>query len=268
MSSNVNTLLSQPIGVFDSGVGGLSVLSHIHQKLRNENLVYVADSGFAPYGDKDPAFVIERCLHICQFFADLPVKAIVVACNTATAAAVSVLRQSFSLPIIGIEPGIKPALQKSRSGIIGVLATTETLKSKKFADLLARHTEHKIITQNCPGLVEEIEGMNLEGPRLRALLTQYLTPLLDAQADTLVLGCTHYAFIAPLIQDIAGPQVTLIDTGEPVANELARRLQQAALLTTENRPGYQHFYSSASPAQTKAVFERLWGGEIDVLALP
>lgn len=264
----MSDLLAQPIGVFDSGVGGLSVLSHIHQKLRNENLVYVADSGFAPYGDKDPSLVFERCLHICQFFAGLPVKAVVVACNTATAAAIAELRQRFTFPIIGIEPGVKPALQKSRSGVIGVLATTETLKSKKFADLLARHPESKILSQSCPGLVEEIEQMNLHSPRLRELLIRYLNPLLDAHADTLVLGCTHYAFIAPLIQDIAGPEVSLIDTGEPVANELVRRLQQACLLSNETRPGYQRFYSSGAPAQAQIIFERLWGGAVDVFALP
>lgn len=259
---------SSPIGIFDSGVGGLSVLSHIHQKLRNEDLIYVADSHFAPYGEKGETFVTERALYISRFFFKVPVKAIVVACNTATAAAVSVLRQHYSLPIIGIEPGVKPAVSMSRTGVIGVLATTETLKSKKFADLLAPFADHKIIAQKCPGLVEEIEIMNLEGPKLRELVTAYVAPLLAANVDTLVLGCTHYSFIAPLIQEIAGKEVTLIDTGEPVANELVRRLQQRNLLSTENRPGTQRFYTSASPAEVRPVFARLWGGEVNVFALP
>lgn len=259
---------SDPIGVFDSGVGGLSVLSHIHNKLRNEDLIYVADSQFAPYGEKGEAFVTERALYISRFFLDMHVKAIVIACNTATAAAVAVLRQHYSLPIIGIEPGVKPAISKSRTGVIGVLATTETIKSKKFADLLAPYTGHKIIAQKCPGLVEEIEIMNLEGPKLRELVTAYVTPMLAANVDTLVLGCTHYSFIAPLIQEIAGKEVTLIDTGEPVANELIRRLQQLDLLSTQHRTGTQRFYTSASPTKTRSVFAHLWGGELNVLALP
>ena len=258
-----------PIGVFDSGVGGLSVLQHIHNKLRNENAVYIADSKFAPYGDRGSDFVESRSLQLARCLAELPVKALVVACNTATAAAVSRLRAEFSMPVIGIEPGIKPAVAQSITGIIGVLATSETLKSKRFASLLGRYRdERQIFTQQCPGLVEEIEAMRFDGLVLRQLVTQYLQPMLCAGVDTIVLGCTHYSFIRPLIQEIAGVSVRLIDTGEAVSNELCRRLAENNLLSPAERAKIPQFYSSDLSTHTLQTFACFWGGDFDVIELP
>lgn len=258
-----------PIGIFDSGVGGLSVLQHIHNKLRNENAVYIADSKFAPYGDRGSDFVECRSLQIARCLADVPVKALVVACNTATAAAVTRLRTEFSMPVIGIEPGIKPAVALSEKGVIGVLATSETLKSKKFASLLSRcRDERQIFTQQCPGLVEEIEAMRFDGSVLRQLVQQYLQPMLNAGVDTIVLGCTHYAFIRPLIQEVAGASVRLIDTGEAVSNELHRRLADNKLLSFAERAEKPQFYSSDSSPHVLQTFSCFWGGEFDIIELP
>ena len=261
---------SQPIGVFDSGVGGLSVLRHVQAHLPNEHLVYVADSQFTPYGEKGEAFVIERTLHIARFLVEQPVKALVVACNTATAAAVAVLRSSFpSLPIVGIEPGIKPAVALSKTGVVGVLATSDTASSDKYARLVSRYAGYKVITQPCPGLVDEIEAVNLDGQRLRLLLKQYLRPMLEAQADTIVLGCTHYSFIAPLIQEGAGAAVQLVDTGAPVAAELARRLGAMDLLqSVEGNTVSHRFYTSAEPARMTPILAHYWGSDPVVSSLP
>jgi len=258
---------SSPIGVFDSGVGGLSVLRHVHQQLPHENLVYVADSQFAPYGEKGEAFVIERALCISRFLVDLPVKALVVACNTATAAAVAELRKTFSVPIVGIEPGVKPAASLSKTGVVGVLATRETVSSDKYAQLVSSYGGQKVITQPCPGLVDEIEAMNLDGYKLRSLLTRYLAPILEAQADTLVLGCTHYSFIAPLIQEISGPEVQLVDTGAPVAAELSRRLGERGLQSLEENKKPPRFYTSALPAQMEPILAHFWGETAEILPL-
>jgi glutamate racemase len=259
---------SSPIGVFDSGVGGLSVLRHVHQQLPHENLVYVADSQFAPYGEKGEAFVIERALCISRFLVDLPVKALVVACNTATAAAVAELRKTFPVPIVGIEPGVKPAVCLSKTGVVGVLATRETVSSEKYARLVSSYGGQEVITQPCPGLVDEIEAMNFDGQQLRSLLTRYLAPMLEAQVDTLVLGCTHYSFIAPLIQEISGPGVRLVDTGAPVAAELSRRLRESGLLGLEENTKPPRFYTSAPPIRMKPIFAHFWGETAEVLPLP
>lgn len=259
---------SSPIGVFDSGVGGLSVLRHVQQQLPHENLVYVADSQFAPYGDKGQAFVIERALCLSRFLVDLPVKALVVACNTATAAAVAELRKTFPLPIVGIEPGVKPAMRLSKTGVVGVLATQETVSSDKYAQLLLSYGGQKVITQPCPGLVDEIEAMNLGGHRLRSLLTRYLAPMLEAQADTVVLGCTHYSFIAPLIQEISGPEIHLVDTGAPVAAELSRRLAEQGLLNLEGKKKLARFYTSALPERVAPILAHFWGETGEISPLP
>lgn len=260
---------SNPIGIFDSGVGGLSVLREIRRELPGEDLLYVADSGHAPYGDKSGQMIDARSMTIAEFLLSQHAKAIVVACNTATSAAVESLRGRFSVPIVAMEPAVKPAAAHTKSGVIGVLATSGTLGSNNFAKLHERFgAEVKILAQPCPGLVEQVEAGDLSGDKTRALIEKYLVPLLAQQADTIVLGCTHYPFIAPLIQEIAGPTVAIIDPAPAVARELRRRLASAHLLSSGHRAGTELFWSSAKPDTAQPVISQLWGMDIEVQSLP
>ncbi|MDY7537726.1 glutamate racemase [Undibacterium sp. 5I1] len=224
------------IGVFDSGIGGLSVLQHIRKDLPHEHVIYFADSGFAPYGDKPESLIVERSLAVAQFLTEHSCKALVVACNTATAAAIKALRQAYpDLNLVGVEPGLKPAAQQSQNGIVGVLATQATLQSEKFTalrDQLSAETGVQFFSQACVGLVNQIEKAELHSAETVRLLHQYLTPLLQQGADTIVLGCTHYPFVAELILKIIAefktgnpqPSVKLIDTGKAVSKQLTRLL--------------------------------------------
>ncbi|MDE1165072.1 MAG: glutamate racemase [Pseudomonas sp.] len=248
-----------PIGVFDSGVGGLSVLGEISRLLPAESLLYVADCGHIPYGEKSPAFIRERCAQVADFFLEQGAKALVLACNTATVAAVADLRERHPLwPIVGMEPAVKPAAAATRSGVVGVLATTGTLQSAKFAALLDRFANDvKVITQPCPGLVELIEAGDLHSPVLRELLAGYVQPLLDAGCDTLILGCTHYPFLKPLLSQMIPPTIILIDTGAAVARQLQRLLEKDQLLA--NGPARQaQFWTSASPEHFRNILPTLW----------
>ena len=260
---------ANPIGVFDSGVGGLSVLREIRRELPGEDLLYVADSGYAPYGDKPAQLIEARSIAIAEFLVSQRAKAIVVACNTATGAAIEMLRTRFPLPIVAMEPAVKPAAANTKSGVIGVLATGNTLASENFERLHARFgTGVEILVQACPGLVEQVEAGDLSGDQTRALLEQYVLPLLERQADTLVLGCTHYPFLAPLIREIAGPSVAIIDPSAAIARELRRRLADAGLLSHEPCAGTERFWSSAMPDRVQPVISQLWRAGIEVWSLP
>ena len=258
-----------PVGVFDSGVGGLSVLREIRQLLPDERLLYVADSGHVPYGDKTPEFIRQRSQQIAGFLLDQGAKALVVACNTATAAAVVSLRETWPrLPIIGMEPAVKPAAAATRSGVVGVLATTGTLQSAKFAALLDRFASNvRVITQPCPGLVERIEAGELDSPATRELLHELVMPLLAQGCDTLILGCTHYPFIKPLLRQMVPESVSLIDTGEAVARHLQRLLTERSLLA-QQRSGTDAFWSSRDTEKLSAVLPILWGKADLVSPLP
>lgn len=257
---------ARPVGIFDSGVGGISVLQHIHALLPTEDLLYYADSLHAPYGSKSPEFICERAFAITDFLIAQGAKALVVACNTATAAAVDKLRTHYNLPIIGMEPAVKPAATASKSGIIGVLATVGTLKSAQFAALLEHYGQHvRVVTQACPGLVECIERGELESAATRNLVASYVAPLLDAGVDTIVLGCTHYPFVRKLIAEIAGPQVALIDTGAAVARQLMHRLEDTDLLEAGLGIGYVKFWTNSPAPDAERVIECLWGRLASVL---
>jgi glutamate racemase len=227
-----------PIGVFDSGVGGLSVLRHIRAQLPHEHLVYFADSGHAPYGDKTEQFVVDRALAVTDFLLEHGAKALVVACNTATVAAIKAVRARYpELPVVGVEPGLKPAAAATRNGKVGVLATARTLKGEKFLQLreqISAATRAEFLLQPAVGLVDQIELGDLEAPAIGAMLEQYIAPLLDQGADTLVLGCTHYPFVKSGIEGVlsahARQDVVLIDTGDAVARQLGRLLEGAGLL--------------------------------------
>ncbi|MQA37661.1 glutamate racemase [Rugamonas aquatica] len=227
-----------PIGVYDSGVGGLSVLRHIRAQLPAEDLIYFADSGHAPYGEKTEQYVVDRALLVAAFLLERGIKALVVACNTATVAAIKAVRARYpDLPVVGVEPGLKPAAAITRSGKVGVLATARTLKGEKFLQLreqISATTRAEFLLQPCIGLVDQIELGDLETPAIAALLEQYVAPLLEQGADTLVLGCTHYPFVQKGIEHVlrehGHPDVTLIDTGDAVARQLVRLLDAGGLL--------------------------------------
>lgn len=258
-----------PIGVFDSGVGGLSVLKHIRELMPHENLIYVADSKHAPYGNQTPEFIQSRSYHLADFLLRQGAKALVVACNTATAAAVAGLRERYpDLLIIGMEPAVKPAVAATKTGVVGVLATTGTLKSAQFAALLEHYGQGvQVVTQACIGLVECVEKGELNSPSTRALLKQYVQPLLDAKADTIVLGCTHYPFLRPLIEDLVGKDVVLIDTGAAVANHLKNRLDENQLLCVSYKAGTVSFWSNNQVPDPDKVFSALWGAKVSVTHL-
>jgi glutamate racemase len=259
-----------PIGIFDSGVGGLSVLHHIREELPQEDLLYVADSAHAPYGGKTPEQIQARSLALAGFLHGQGAKALVIACNTATAAAAALLRERFDIPIVGMEPAVKPAVAATRSGVVGVLATSGTLKSARFAALLESYGQGvRVVTQSAHGLVECVERGEIESQATRELLWQYLEPLLEEGADTLVLGCTHYPFLRRPIESLVGDRVAIIETGPAVARQLRRRLESAGLAREEGSPGHARFWSSGDVGLGKAVIERLWGrSEVDLAAFP
>lgn len=248
-----------PIGVFDSGVGGLSVLEEISRLLPQESLLYVGDCGHIPYGEKSPEFIRERCGVMADFFQRQGAKAFVLACNTATVAGVADLRKRYpQWPIVGMEPAVKPAAAATRSGVVGVLATTGTLQSAKFAALLDRFaSDVQVITQPCPGLVELIETGDLHSDALLALLRRYVEPLVAAGCDTIILGCTHYPFLKPLLRQLLAPSITLIDTGAAVARQLQRLLAERGLLAAGPARDTQ-FWTSASADNFRKILPVLW----------
>jgi glutamate racemase len=260
---------SLPIGIFDSGIGGLSVLSHVRTLLPCENISYVADRGYLPYGNKTDAFIYSRAQIITDFLLSQPVKAIVVACNTATAAAIHTLRETYDIPIIGMEPGVKPAIQASHNGNIGVLATEGTLGSHKFRDLIERHANGSdLFIKPCHGWVEHIEAGDLNEAETLRLIETTLTPLLEKDVDTLVLGCTHYPFLAQQIKQLAGEEIAIVDTGYAVAAHLKRRLEENDLLTSSNSSGKERFWSSGALNEMRELLARLWDPNAHLASLP
>lgn len=260
---------NDPIGIFDSGIGGLSVLNEVHRLLPHENLLYIADSAFAPYGNKPLEFVQQRCKDLSRFLLEQGAKAVVVACNTATAIAVNQLREQFDTPIIAMEPGVKPAIAATRSGTVGVLATENTLTSQQFTRLLHRYAENvHVISQPCPGLVEQIETGEFDSTRTRQLIRQFTGPLLSTGADTIVLGCTHYPLIRKQIAEILGPAVTIIETGQAVAQQLNRKLLERQLLSGSTESASIKFWTSGDDRHISKLSGKLLARSVVARPLP
>jgi len=256
------------IGVFDSGVGGLSILDEALQQLPHHNYIYFADSANAPYGDKPPQWIAERSLQICRYLMEQDCSAIVVACNTATAEAIATIRSTLDIPIIGVEPGIKPAAMQSQNGIVGVLATEATLNSDKFNALLATLPEHcQFIKQAGAGLVPLIEAGLIETPEMQALLRSHLKPILDQGADTLVLGCTHYPFLKKMIRAVVGDSMTLIDTSDAVVRQLLRQIHQQGLIVSSKHSPKLSLLSTANADTLEAMAERLLHRDLSKYAI-
>jgi glutamate racemase len=225
----------------------------------------VGDSGFAPYGDKPADFVRERAAAIVEFLVNEGAKAVVVACNTATGIAVDDLRARFHVPIVAIEPAVKPASSRTRSGVVGVLATAGTVSSPNLSRLVNDYgMDVRFLVQPCPGLADQVERAELSSDRTTSLVEQYVRPLTQQGADILVLGCTHYPFLRDVIQQIAGPGVELIDPADAVAREVRRRLETENLLTRQRRPGTQRFWTSGERRQAAALMSRLLGEPVTV----
>ncbi|MFZ5809208.1 MAG: glutamate racemase [Chloroflexota bacterium] len=237
---------SSSIAVFDSGVGGLSVLREIHRLLPAETTIYLADQANVPYGPRPLEEVREFAVDITKFFLSLQVKLIVVACNTASAAALRVLREMFpTTPFVGMEPAIKPAVENTSSGVVGVLATPATFQGALYASVIERFAQGVTVLQHtCPGLVNQIEAGEFDSPPTRQILENALLPMLQQGIDTVVLGCTHYPFVIPLIQKIVGEGVRVIDPAPAVARQVARILEHNNLLSDSSSVGGRVYFTS------------------------
>jgi glutamate racemase len=251
------------IGVFDSGVGGLSILDEALRQLPQHNYMYLADSANAPYGEKSSDWIAARSLILCKYLAHQGCDAIVVACNTATAEAIKQIRAQLNIPIIGVEPGIKPAAMQSQNGIVGVLATEATLRSDKFNSLLATLPENcRFIKQAGAGLVPLIEAGKADSDETLDLLGKHLEPILDAGSDTLVLGCTHYPFLRKSIRKLLGDSITLIDTSDAVIRQLKRQLETSGQNPRSEKRGSVTFISSKNEASLLAMAKDLLSSDL------
>jgi glutamate racemase len=266
------------IGIFDSGVGGLSVLRHIQRLLPKDRLLYFADQAHVPSGLRSAEEIQSFCEQITQFLTARGASLIVVACNTATAAAIDHLRSHFpDLPFVGMEPAVKPGAARTNNGKIGVLATAGTFESRRYASLLVRFAGNiAAYESDCPGLVTQIEAGELTGEKTEAILDAAIRPMLAAGVDTLILGCTHYPFVLPLIQKIAGPSVTIIDPAPAVAQQVKRvwdgmDIQESAAVPLE-------LFTTGSTEQFGRQVQQLLGlslpvafadlGEASIISLP
>jgi len=249
------------IGLFDSGVGGLSVMKEIRKLLPEEDLFYFADSRYCPYGEKTPDFIRERSVTIVKDLLSRGCKLIVVACNTASGAALPELRRLFpEIPFVGVEPAVKQAALYTKKQKVGVLATVLTLSGDRFSSLVEKFAGGlTVVTQPCPGLVEAVETGKTAGIETENLLKKYLAPLLAHDVDVIVLGCTHYPFLRPQVEKILHPGIMVLDTGKPVARQTMRVLKERTLFSRRPEGGKEWFFTSGDPVTVGPVIERLWG---------
>ncbi len=244
----------QPIGIFDSGVGGTSIWKEIHKILPFEDTIYLADSQYAPYGEKHKDQILELCIKNTEYLLNQNCKLIVVACNTATTNAIKALRAKYNVPFIGIEPAIKPAALQTKSKAIGILATRGTLSSELFhqkTDLYNSSTT--IIEQIGEGIVPLVESGEIYSDEMRTLLKSYLTPMIKAHIDYLVLGCTHYPYLVPVLKQILPKHITIIDSGLAVAKQTRAVLKQKNLLNNTQKSAVCKFYTNSKSTALKQL---------------
>ena len=264
-----------PVGILDSGFGGLSVARAVREVLPDEDIIFAADCGFAPWGDRDPAFIDRRVHAIVDFLLQRNIKALVLACNTATAVCVDKLRKDLNMPVVGIEPAVFPGVRETKTGIVGVLATVRTIASTRY-QVLKTHalqwaSSHRsmpitILDQPCPGLMDCVEKGAFETPETLALLEQYVTPLLKRRADRLVLGCTHYPFLTYAIKQTIDKSVgnqarniELIDPAPAVARQLARTLTANSIAADAQKSDPQiRFFATGANKLRESVLQALW----------
>ncbi|WP_373897358.1 glutamate racemase [Haloimpatiens sp. FM7315] len=248
----------RPIGLMDSGLGGLSVLKEALKLLPNEDFIYYGDTKNAPYGTKDMKEVKELTKRVVNLLIDKGVKAVVIACNTATSVAVDEIRKEYSIPIIGIEPALKPAVKINRKGCIIIMATTLTLAEKKFKNLMEKYSEKsKIVSLPCPGLVEFVESGNIDGVEVRDYLNEKLEPFKTEGIGSIVLGCTHYPFVRNAIKDIVGEEVPIIDGSIGTSKQLKRQLQSKGMLNDKKEKGELKIFNSLEDSKVIDLSYRL-----------
>lgn len=234
-------------------------MQEVRRLLPAEDMIYYADSVYCPYGGKSTDVIRNRTFTISNFLISKGVKLIVMACNTASITALDAVRERINVPVVGLEPAVKPAVASSKNGKIGVLATGVTLAGERFHSLVERFGETvDVYTQPCPGLVELVEAGKLESPETGTLLARYLEPLLSRGVDTIVLGCTHYPFLRPLVQKMIRSEVTVIDSGAAVARQVARLLQDRNLAVGNGAVGREQFFTSGEPEEVQRVVRFLW----------
>ncbi len=259
--------LSSPIGIFDSGVGGLSVLRAIRAQMPDEAVIYFGDQGHIPYGPRPMEQIRNFSEAITNFLLEQNAKIIVVACNTASAAALKTLREKLpDVQFVGMEPAVKPAAEYTQTGKVGVLATPATFQGALYASVVERFANGVELFQNtCSGLVQQIEQGNLDGEETRRILEDALLPMLAKNIDTVVLGCTHYPFVIPLIQRIVGDQVRVIDPAPSVAKQVRRLLESQGMKGESETRGSIRIYTSGDPEELKSLLPMLLGesGEIE-----
>ena len=255
-----------PIGIFDSGVGGLSVLRAIRERMPNEAILYFGDQAHIPYGPRPMEQIRRFSEAITNFLLEKHAKIIVVACNTASAAALKYLREKFrNVQFVGMEPAVKPAAEYTRTGKVGVLATPATFQGELYASVVGRFANGvEIFQDTCDGLVQQVEQGNLEGDETRKILNDALTPMLKQNIDTVVLGCTHYPFVIPLIQEIVGEKVRVIDPAPAVARQVERLLEAGWKKSQMSARGKIQLITSGNPAALQSLLPKLLreGGEI------
>lgn len=249
---------NRPIGVFDSGVGGLAVVREIRRLLPAEDIVYYADTAHFPYGEQEEEHIRALAADAAQFLIGREAKTIVVACNTASSVALAHLRSLYSLPFVGMVPAVKPASAFTRTGKVGVIATAATVQAKVLDDLITEFADGvTVITRACPGLVDFVERGEVDSERLRRLLCSLLEPMLAEGIDVLVLGCTHYPFLTDVIAEIAGEGVQVVDTALPVARQVERVLLQHGLEADGARTGSVSYFASGDRDAFLEVARRL-----------
>lgn len=248
---------NNPIGLFDSGIGGTSIWKEVHTLLPNENTIYLADSKNAPYGLKSKDEIIQLSCKNTELLLEENCKIIVVACNTATTNAINELRAKYDVPFIGIEPAIKPAAIQSQTQTIGILATKGTLNSSLFHENVAKHPDVKIIEQIGHGLVQLIENGDLDSPEMKELLESYLLPMVEKNIDYLVLGCSHYPYLIPQIKKIIPSTIKIIDSGEAVAKQTKKILEELQLINPSKGNSTQVFYTNSNPEVLKKIVKPL-----------
>lgn len=257
-----------PIGVFDSGVGGLSVLRSIREQMPDEDVIYFGDQGHVPYGARSMEQIQNFSEGITKFLLKHDSKIIVVACNTASAAALKYLRATFpGISFVGMEPAVKPAAEKTRTGMVGVLATPATFQGALYASVVERFgADVELFQHTCPGLVSQIEAGELDSPKTRAILEEALLPMLDNNIDTVVLGCTHYPFVIPLIEQIVGDakRVRVIDPAPAVARQVRRLLEAGGMTNQNGQDARVRFFTSGDSASMKSLLPLLLGADGEV----
>ncbi|MDZ7844919.1 MAG: glutamate racemase [Anaerolineales bacterium] len=251
--------MNKPIGIFDSGIGGLSVLREIRERLPGEDLIYIADQAHVPYGPRSMAEVKLFSRGIVRYLLDQGVKLVVVACNTASAAALADLRREFpGVPFVGMEPAVKPAAEKTVSGVVGVLATPATFQGELYHRTVERFASGVTVLQHTlPGLVDQIEQGEITTQKTRAVLAAALRPMMDQGVDKIVLGCTHYPFVIPLIQEIVGEEVQVIDPSPAVARQAARLLAERQLIGSSARIGKIRFLTTGNEEDFGKIVQHL-----------